>query len=225
MSWAPPSGGRSQAPDRGGLDPQSEFNIASLVRLRGASLVDALEDHLPGSREHAEATASYAFAIAVELGHDRSHAELVREAAKLHDVGKVYVPRELLTTDPSKLDPDRLAQFERHHEAAHGLARGAGIPEQVCGWILRVRERFDGHGPEGLAADGIPIESRITRVACVCDLVLSNPAFASAGPAIGAGRQLVLDELRGGAGNVLDPRVLDAMVAVLDRAAQAEPSS
>ncbi len=225
MSWAPPSGGPSRGPDRGGLDAQSEFSLASLVRMRGASLVDALEAHLPGSREHAEATASYAFAIAVELGHDRSHAELVREAAKLHDVGKVYVPRELLMTDPSKLSPDRRAEFERHHEAAHGLARGAGIPEQVCGWILRVREQFDGHGPEGLTADGIPIESRIARVACACDLVLSTPAFASDGPALGGRRRMVLEELRGGAGSILDPRVVDAMVAVLERAAPAEPSS
>ena len=217
MSSARLNDGHSPAPDLGGFEPHSEFSLASLVRLRGASLVEALEAHLPGSREHAEATASYAFAAAVELGYDRSHSELVREAAKLHDVGKVYLPRELLNKDPASLDEDERAQIERHHEAAHGLARGAGVPEQVCAWILRVRERFDGHGPEGLTADGIPIESRIARAACACDALLAGPAESSPGGSEER-RHAAVAQLRGAAGTELDPRVVEGLAAVLERA-------
>ena len=38
--------------------------------------------------------------------------------------------------------------WAEHYEAGYRLARGAGIPEHVCGWLLRARERYDGAGPE-----------------------------------------------------------------------------
>ena len=215
MSSARPNDGPSPAPDAG-ADPASGFSLASLVRLRGASLLDGLETHLPGSREHAEATASYAFAAAVELGHDRSRCELVREAAKLHEVGKVYVPRSVLAKASGELDEDERAQLDRQHEAAHGLARGAGVPEQVCDWLLRVRERYDGAGPDGLAGERIPIESRIVRAACACDLLLASPETGRAKAAHPRGA--TVDELRRTAGAELDPRVVEALVTVVERA-------
>ena len=73
MSWDRRSGGRSS-------DPEA-ISVATLVKARGAALLDALELHLPGARDHADGTASYAFATAAELGLDREHAEAVREAA------------------------------------------------------------------------------------------------------------------------------------------------
>jgi HD-GYP domain-containing protein (c-di-GMP phosphodiesterase class II) len=222
MSSDPPSDDRSPAPE-----PElatrdvatSEFGLGTLVRMRGAPLIDALELHLPGSREHAEATASYAFATAVELDYDRSHSELVRETAKLHEVGKVYVPAELLAKDPESLDASEQAQLEGQFEAAYRLAHGAGIPGGVCGWILRARERFDGRGAEELAADAIPIESRIIRATCACDRVLASPATASASASPAERRRRAIDALRGEAGSELDPRVVEALTAVLERTA------
>lgn len=220
MSWGPPSAGHSPAPE--GLPeagPDHEFGLAALVRMRGGELVGALDHHLPGAGEHAQATGSYAFAAAVELGHDRGHCELLREAAKLHEVGLVYVPAEALRKDAEALTAEERARLDGHFDAGYRLARGAGLPDQVCGWILRLRERFDGHGQEGLAADGIPIESRIVRAACACDRALSDPAFAGRGAAQSERRRKALDELRGKAGAELDPRVVDALVTILNRAA------
>ena len=62
MSWDPQSGAPSSAADPAGGGAQAD--PAELARANGATLLDALEDHRPGSREHAEATASYAFATA-----------------------------------------------------------------------------------------------------------------------------------------------------------------
>jgi HD-GYP domain-containing protein (c-di-GMP phosphodiesterase class II) len=197
----------------------SEFSLGSLVRMRGAPLIEALERHAPGSREHGEATASYAFATAVELGYDRSHSELVREAAKLHEVGKLYVPAHALGKDAASLSASERAQLEGQYEAGYRVAHGAGIAGGVCGWILRARERFDGAGAEKLAADAIPIESRIIRVACTCDGVLASPTAASTSPSVEERRRRAIDELGQEAGHELDPRVVEALAAVLDRAA------
>jgi HD-GYP domain-containing protein (c-di-GMP phosphodiesterase class II) len=224
MSWDRPSDAPSPAPD----DPDeparvreantSEVGLGSLVRMRGAPLIEALDRHLPGSREHAEASASYAFATAVELGYDRSHSELIREATKLHEVGNLYVPAYLLTQDPAALSAAEHAQLEGQYEAGYRITHGAGIAGGVCGWILRARERFDGRGPEELAADAIPVESRIIRATCAADRVLASPETALPGADIAERRRRAIDELRGRAGTELDPRVVDAFAAVLDRA-------
>jgi HD-GYP domain-containing protein (c-di-GMP phosphodiesterase class II) len=224
MSWDRPSDVPSPAPE--GPEPPaagreantSEFGLGSLVRMRGAALIEALDRHLPGSREHAEASASYAFATAVELGYDRSHSELIREAAKLHDVGKLYVPAYVLGQARDALSDAERAQLDGQFEAGYRVAHGAGIAAGVCGWILRARERFDGHGPEELAGDAIPVESRIIRVACVADQVLASPPAESAAADAAARRRRAVETLEGQAGKELDPRVVAAFAAVLDRA-------
>lgn len=211
MSLDPPSAGRSPAPE-----PPADLTLASLARLRGAPLIDGLEAHLAGAREHADACGSYAFAAAVELGMGRAGAELCRETARLHDVGKVYIPPSILRLDASEIDAESTRQLERHFEAGARLALGAGIPDDVCGWMLQARERFDGDGPDGLAGAAIPVAARVCRAACLCDSTLSSPAE---GPLTTPDerRTVALAELRQSAGSELDPDVVEALVAVLSR--------
>ena len=209
MSSDPPSGGPSATPDPGKAERragESEPGRADVVAALGAPLLEALDRHLPGARHHAESTASYAADAAGSLGLTTERAELVRETAKLHDVGMVYVPVAVLRKPPSELtDEDRQA-LGGHIEAGSRLALGAGIPADVCDWILHTRERWDGGGPAALAADAIPLESRIVRVACAADLMLAG----SAAEATVAG-------LRAAAGSELDPRVVEAVAGLLAR--------
>ncbi len=115
----------------------------------------------------------------------------------------------MLAKPPGERDQADRAAFESHFEAGYRLAKGAGLAEQVCGWLLRGRERYDGRGPERLLADAIPIESRICRAACACatELVEAEPVAAIAA-------------LRASSGRELDPRVVEALAAALDRIAQ-----
>jgi HD-GYP domain-containing protein (c-di-GMP phosphodiesterase class II) len=198
MSSDPPS----DAPS-----PQPEQVLASVVAERGAPLLEALEGHLPGARRHADATAAYSFAAAVELDLERQSAETIREAARLHDVGLVYVPAPILCRPPEQLDDGERALLDSHLEAAFRLCRGAGIDESVCGWILRTRERYDGAGPDGLRASEIPMEARIIRTACAGDLLLER-----------SGPEATTQALRAAEGTELDPRVSEAVIAVLERA-------
>jgi HD-GYP domain-containing protein (c-di-GMP phosphodiesterase class II) len=193
-----------------------DLSLATLVQARGSTLLDALELHVPGSRDHADGTASYAFAAAVELGFRRAHAEAVRETARLHEVGKIYVPPAVLAPDPSALDPGDQALLVSYPARGAELARGAGIPEEACAWIAAMGERFDGGGPAGLAGERIPLESRIARVACACDAALNAAPGAGSPP---GPHRTALAQLRAQAGQELDPRVIEALSAMLDRAA------
>ena len=165
MSSAGPSGDPS-APADAAPAPTS---LPALVSLRGRPLLEGLERHVPGSIEHANATAAYSLAAAAELGFARHRAELVREVAKLHEIGKVYLPAELLAKPISELTSAERAGLDRHHIAGAQLAAGAGIPAEACEWIRTCGERFDGHGPLRLAGDAIPAEARVIHAACVCE--------------------------------------------------------
>jgi HD-GYP domain-containing protein (c-di-GMP phosphodiesterase class II) len=211
MSSDPPNASPSPAADQPPADPQ----LAELVRLRGAPLLEALDAHLPGSRDHAEATGSYATAAALGLGLERAAAELCRETAKLHDVGMVYVPAELMQTPFDSWSAGDRDVFDAHYEAGSRIALGAGIPDDVCGWLLQIRERFDGHGPDRLAGEAIPVVSRLARAACACDTLLASVA---GGESLVERRPDVAVRLRGAAGAELDPRVVEAVVAALDTA-------
>jgi len=196
MSWDPPSAGPSATPE-----PGSAAAVAAL----GAPLLDALEQHLPGARRHAEATAELAHGIATRMALGRERAELMREAARLHDVGMVYVPAAVLRKGPAELTAADRKMLDGHIDAGSRLAAGAGIPAEVCAWILHTRERWDGGGPAGLAGAEIPVGSRVIRVACAADLMLAGAAPAA-----------TVAGLRAAAGSELDPRVVEAVAGLVE---------
>jgi HD-GYP domain-containing protein (c-di-GMP phosphodiesterase class II) len=210
MTSDPPSYARSLSPaGRTGDGP----DLAALLRERGGPLLEALERHLPGSRQHAEATASYAFTAAVWLGFDRAQCDVAREATMLHEIGLIYVPAAVAAKAAGERTREEILVWDRQYESAYQLARGAGLPEQACSWLLRIRERYDGSGPERLAGERIPLESRLMRAACACQTALSAPA----GDAPAA--RVAIAHLASRAGGDLDPRVVAALVSVLDRVA------
>jgi HD-GYP domain-containing protein (c-di-GMP phosphodiesterase class II) len=214
MSSAEPSGGPSPAPEQAG-----HIAEAALVKVRGVALLEGLERHVPGSTEHAEATASYALAAAAELGFGRRRAELLREVAKLHEIGRVYLPAELLSKPLDELAPAERAGLDRHYLAGAQLAAGAGIPADACEWIRAVGERFDGNGPGGLAGDAIPPEARVIRAACACDALVRAPADPGSVASGLDPRARAAAGLRSAAGAELDPAPALALAAVLGRAA------
>jgi HD-GYP domain-containing protein (c-di-GMP phosphodiesterase class II) len=193
----------------------AERGLAPLLRSRGGPLVEALERHVPGARVHAQGTASYAFAAAVGVGFERAQCEVAREAAMLHEIGAIYVPAPIAAKPASERDDREAAIWDQHYEAGYRLARGAGVPEHVCGGILRARERFDGAGPERLEGERIPIESRLIRAACTCQTAPSATA-AAGGPEPLA---VTIEALAAQAGSELDPRVVAALTSILERAA------
>ena len=207
MSSDPQSDGPSPEADQ----PREGASPAALVRERGAVLIQNLDEHLAGAAAHAEATGGFAHAAAAGLGLEPEHAELVREAAKLHEVGKMYVAADALSKPDDDLDDEDRLVLALVAENGAGLVRGAGIPHSVCEWILRWPERFDGDGPSGLSGDAIPLEARIINAACACAEVAGNASPPLPGPAAG----VIGRAMRALGGKRLDPEVADALAKAL----------
>ena len=204
MSSDPQSDAPSPAAEPSAPPPDAE-----LVRQRGADLLAALEARSPGSLAHADLTARWTLAIAAELRLPRATALALRETARLHAIGTLYLDAPLAGRGDSEGSPEERDAFDAQAEAAARLAAGAGLPSAPCIWLEHWRERFEGGGPKGLFGGAIPLESRIIRAACA----FAHELDADSDP----GR--ALERLGEQAGAELDPAAIGAIAFVLDRSA------
>jgi HD-GYP domain-containing protein (c-di-GMP phosphodiesterase class II) len=164
-----------------------------------------------GTVGHMERTGEIAAVLAARADFPARRVERLRRAAQLHDIGKSMIAGEILDK-PGALDPDELAEMRRHTLIGHRLLASS---DDDLSWLaaliaLTHHEHFDGSGyPRGLAADQIPIESRIVAVADAFDALLSDRPYR---------RALTLDHtltmIEQGSGNHFDPRI--AALAVTD---------
>jgi HD-GYP domain-containing protein (c-di-GMP phosphodiesterase class II) len=180
---------------------------AELVRERGADLLEALESRVPGSVAHADQAGRWALAIAAELRLPRATALALRETARLHAIGLLYLDAELARGGDREASPEQRQVFDAQAEAAARLASGAGLPPAPCVWLEHWRERFEGGGPKGLYGGAIPLESRIIRAACAYAHELEADADEAR----------ALERLGALAGSELDPATIGAIAFVLDR--------
>lgn len=129
------------------------------------------------TRGHCERVASYATALARDVGFDGITMFWFRIGALLHDVGKVVVPSEILNK-PGRLTDDERAIMERHAAAGADLLSTIEFPWDILPMIRGHHERWDGRGyPDGLAGETIPLSARIICVADVFDALTTDRPY------------------------------------------------
>lgn len=144
------------------LEPGSN----SLGALRAmARAIDAMD---PSTHRHSERVATLAAQLAEVLGWSPVRIDWIREAALIHDVGKIGVPSEVLFKSGA-LSAEEFAQIQRHSLIGADIAREVLNKEQVS-WIRGHHERFDGSGyPDRLSGLNIPEGARILALADAVD--------------------------------------------------------
>jgi len=173
----------------------------------------------PYTHGHLERVAKTAEEVARRLGLSGSKARMVREAAVLHDIGKIAVDESILDK------PGRLTSEEMEHVRKHAKW-GAEILEPVRGfkemlpWIMHHHERPDGKGyPHGLPDALIPIESKIIAVVDAYDAMTgSEIPGAKRSYRESMTVEEALEELDKHSGTQFDGRVVRAFRAVVTEA-------
>ncbi|HVT12374.1 MAG TPA: HD-GYP domain-containing protein [Fimbriimonadaceae bacterium] len=128
----------------------------------------------PYTHAHLERVAHTAEEVARKLGLSSARARLVREAAVLHDVGKIAVDETILDK-PSSLSVEELDHVRRHAEWGAEILSPVRQFASLVPWILHHHERPDGQGyPNGLSLEKIPIESRIIAVVDAFDAMTDS---------------------------------------------------
>lgn len=143
------------------------------------ALSQMLQRAHPYTAEHVGRVSRLAERTSRELGMSPRHAELVREAAVLHDIGKIAVDERILDK-PEPLEPHERVAVQRHSAfGAEILSQGEEFA-QMAKWIRSHHERPDGKGyPDGLLDGEIPVESKIIAVADAYDAMTSSGDLAS----------------------------------------------
>ena len=123
----------------------------------------------------------------------------------LHDIGKVFVPKEILNK-PSHLTPEEYAQVKTHSiKGSDYLKELWDIPAESNMTVLTHHEKYDGTGyPNQLVREKIPEFGRIAAVADVYDALTSDrPYRIGLLPSEGA------EYIMGGSGTLFDPEVVN----------------
>jgi putative two-component system response regulator len=151
-----------------------------------------------------------AWVLALKLGQADDWALLLRQAAPMHDIGKIGIPDGVLKK-PGRFTPEERAVMNRHpHMGAEILGRSRIPLFQLAAEVaLAHHERWDGTGyPAGLAGEAIPLSGRIVAVVDFFDALTMDRCYRAALP-----DAQVLQMLREHAGSAFDPRVVDTFLA------------
>jgi hypothetical protein len=163
-----------------------------------------------GTAEHSDDVVLITEAIGQRMGFTGADAEDLLAAACLHDIGKAWVPRQILEK-PGPLTDEEWALMRRHTVVGQEIL--GSVPElaQVGRLVRHSHERWDGKGyPDGLMGPEIPLGSRIIFCADAFHAIRSDRPYR-AGRSAGE----ALAEIKRCAGSQFDPTVAMALEDVV----------
>jgi two-component system cell cycle response regulator len=181
---------------------------SSIGRQTTDVLLRALAERHPDLDGHSCDVALLAETTARRLGLEPDEVESVRQAAQLHDIGKVAIPETILHK-PGTLEDDEWVFMRRHSEIGERIIAEAPALSSVAAMVRASHERYDGGGyPDGLSGDAIPLGARIVAVCDAFDAMITERPYSAAMSPVDAER-----ELRDCAGSQFDPAVVEAFCA------------
>jgi diguanylate cyclase (GGDEF)-like protein len=190
---------------------QKRGGRASASRQSGDVLLTALEERDPGLRAHLHDVAELAAETARSFGLDQDEVEPIRQAAELHDVGKMAIPDAILNK-PSRLDEAEWQFIRRHTLIGERIINAAPALHDVAALVRASHENFDGTGyPDRLSGRDIPLGARIIAVCDAYHAMTTTRPYKSAKSDSDA-----VEELRRCAGTQFDPEVVERFCRSLE---------
>jgi putative two-component system response regulator len=197
-----------------------QLETARFEILQRLSLAAEYRDDDTG--EHIRRVGETAAGIAHALDLPGEQVELIRQAAPLHDIGKLGVSDAILRK-PGKLTPEEFLHVKGHARIGQRILDGTQVPVLLLARDIAQthHERWDGSGyPDGRAGTEIPQAGRIVAVADVFDALTHDRPYKSAWPLDRA-----VDEILSQRGRHFDPEVVDAFLRTIGPRPTTDPSA
>ncbi len=187
----------------------------SYVKLRKAlrgtieAMARIVEMRDPYTAGHQQRVAKLAGEIAKEMGLSRETIQGIKMAGLIHDIGKIYVPAEILAK-PAPLSEIEKRLIESHPQVGYEILKGIEFPWPVAEIVYQHHERLDGSGyPRGLKGEEILLEAQILGVADVVEAMSSHRPYR---PAVGIEKGL--NEILKNRGELYREDVVDVCIRV-----------
>ncbi len=175
--------------------------------MKGAIYAMALTVEIkdPYTAGHQRKVANLACALAKEMSLPEDEIEIIRLAGVIHDIGRIYIPAEILSK-PRRLTDIEFNLVKSHPKVGYDILKMVGFPWPIAQIVLQHHERMDGSGyPQGLSGKDIMLEARILGVADVVEAMASPRPYREA-----LGIDEALKEISQNKSTLYGPRVVDA---------------
>jgi HD-GYP domain-containing protein (c-di-GMP phosphodiesterase class II) len=170
-------------------------------------LAAALDLRDQANKGHPLRLARLALAMGEELGLSDEELSHLEQAAMLHDMTTLELPKSILEK-AGPLTDDEWQKVQRHPELGYQMVRNAPFLQEAGVIVLCHHERYDGGGyPRGLKGEEIPLAARIFALADAYDALTSDRPYRKA-----ASHAAALTEIEGNGGTQFDPRVVEAFL-------------
>jgi PAS domain S-box-containing protein len=164
-----------------------------------------VETRDPYTAGHQRGVANLARAIATEMNLPADQIDGIRMAAAIHDLGKIFVPAEILSK-PTKLTATEFCLIKTHAQSGYDILKDIDFPWPIARMVLEHHERMNGSGyPHGLTGDNLLLESRILAVADVVESMATHRPYR---PTLGI--NAALEEIEKNRKTLYDADVADA---------------
>ncbi len=177
-------------------------------------VVSKIDPHY--THEHVSRSVEYASKILLklkEMGMSLGDVaeEILLAGILLHDVGKIFTPKEILFK-PGPLSDEEWKIMRRHPvDGAEILEQISGL-EELASIVRYHQESYDGSGyPEGLKGEKIPLGARIASVVDAFDAMITDRPYRKGMPI-----EKAIEELKRCRGKQFDPQVVDAIIAIYE---------
>ena len=176
------------------------------------ALVNAVEIKDKYTRGHSERVAAYSVKLAEILGFSYERLKLLREAALLHDIGKIGIAESVLNKR-GKLNDDEYEAIKMHSIFGWSLLSNVEGLQDLANIVRYHHERWDGKGyPDRLSGDEVPLESRIISIFDAFDTILTARSYKKAYEL-----PYALKEIADNAGTQFDPHLCEVFLNNVDK--------
>src|ERR1051325_1437480 len=182
-----------------------ELNVREQLEM----MVKSIEARDPYTSGHSRRVAALSKAIASDLGLDAKLVDEIENAALLHDVGKIHEEFAPLLSKEGRLTEEEWEIMKTHAaKSAELVSLFSRFKGNVLDSVRWHHERWDGKGyPDGLAAEKIPLGSRIIMISDTIDAMSTDRPYRKA-----LSFEKVVSELIKYRGIQFDPDLLDATI-------------
>ncbi len=173
------------------------------------ALALAMETKDPYAHGGTDRVMHFATLLAEHIGLSPDETRALEVAAMLHDIGMPSVGEPAMVSDRPLTTIER-GLINMHPVIAAEILEQAPALREVARIVYHHHERYDGSGyVDGLAAEEIPLASRVLAVADAFVAMTSNRPYRAA-----LSPEQALAELRKESGTQFDPAVVDAFLAI-----------
>ena len=189
--------------DRLNVDAEkSYFDIISALAL-------AVEAKDPYSRGHQDRVSEYAIKIAEKLGLNDEEKNTLRDAARLHDLGKIGVSDKILLKN-GPLNEEEWGVMRTHPAVGEEILKPIQSLSRLCDLVRHHHEKLDGSGyPDGLKGNQINFLVRILAVADIYDALRTSRPYRQ-----GLSKEEIASLMRG-MENKIDQSIVEALLSTV----------